>query len=108
MPRRFGFWALLITSALWAQGCAHTSSVIDTTQRKSLEDLFIGTWSCTDANETFQDGYFELSGYSKKHVTRDEIHEDGIIIFTAHGFMGDFTNPATSEIKGASHGTYVE
>ena len=46
MIRRIGCWTLLIASALWAQGCAHSSQASSLPQ---AQRMIQGQWKCTFA-----------------------------------------------------------
>ena len=43
MIRRIGFWTLLIASALWAQGCAHSKEI---TTLEDTHKALQGLWQC--------------------------------------------------------------
>lgn len=46
MPRRFGFWALLVVSTVWAQGCAHTPIESANSSLNELHNKLQGNWKC--------------------------------------------------------------
>ena len=48
MRCRFGYWTLLIASALWAQGCAHTSHPFPDSSPHKL----LGAWECSATTQT--------------------------------------------------------
>lgn len=75
MPRRLGFWTLLITSTLWVQGCAHNIEK----QQKSIQQKLIGTWSCV--NSTQAEGQSlgsSIKGTSTLRFTDTQIFSDGV------------------------------
>ena len=60
MPRRLGFWTLLITSTLCAQGCAHTTNSATNNSLANVHKELQGVWLCSSE--------FSLAPKVKGHI----------------------------------------
>ena len=69
MPRRFGFWTLLVVSTAWAQGCTTTPN---TKMEQIKHDLLIGKWDCS---YTYQSEFGSINYDVVREFSTNKMHD---------------------------------
>ena len=75
MSNRFGFWTLLIASALWAQGCAHTRVGPNSSSLSDIHKKLQGSWKC---HLTINDPPIFVTADSVLVIGKDQMLEKGL------------------------------